>query len=290
VTASEGGAYPLRDVDLERPSVARVYDYYLGGSTNWAVDREFGDRVLAEFPLVRDIALANRLFLHRLVRHLVVSRGIRQFVDIGSGVPTMGHAHQVADEVAPGAARVVYVDHEPVAVAHSRLLLEDHGDAARHAAVQADLRDPDDLWRRVLATNVIDTAQPMALLLMAVLHVRQPDPTTDQDIGQAVVAHYRDLLPPGSYLALSHFTDDHVPPDVRTGLARLKQLYDAAGNPVIWRTREQIAALFGDFEMVDPGLVWTPLWHPENSSASARTVAFDSPNRSSVLAGVALRR
>ncbi|MFC0069124.1 SAM-dependent methyltransferase [Umezawaea endophytica] len=286
----EGGAYPPRDVDLERPSVARVYDYFLGGSTNWAVDREFGDRVLAEFPLARDMAVANRLFLHRLVRHLVVSRGVRQFVDIGSGVPTMGHAHQVADEVAPGAARVVYVDHDPVAVAHSRLLLEDHGDPERHAAVQADLRDPDDLWRRVLATGVIDTGQPIALLLIAVLHVQQPDPVTDRDIGPAVVARYRDLLPVGSYLALSHVTDDGVPPDAHARLARLKQLYDAAGNPVVWRSRAEITALFGDFEVVDPGLVWTPLWHPENSSASARTVTFASPNGSAVLAGVAVRR
>lgn len=289
MTEPDGEAYPLQDVDLQRPSVARVYDYYLGGNTNWAVDREFGDRVLAEFPVIRDIALSNRLFLHRLIRHLV-GLGIRQFIDIGSGVPTMGHTHQIADEVAPGAARVVYVDHEPVAVAHSRILLEDHGDPTRHAAIQADLREPDNLWEHVLTTGVIDTDQPIALLLIAVLHVRQPDPATGQDIGPAVVARYRDLLSPGSYLALSHLTDDDVPTDVRTKLARLKQLCDAAGNPVIWRTREQITALFGDFAMVDPGLTWTPLWHPENSSPSARTVAFDSPNGSAVLAGVAQRK
>ncbi|HEX4700590.1 MAG TPA: SAM-dependent methyltransferase, partial [Pseudonocardiaceae bacterium] len=156
-------------VDLEHPSVARVYDFYLGGTANWAIDREFGKKVLARFPLLRPIAKANRLFLHRAVRHLV-RQGVRQFVDIGSGVPTMGNTHQIADELAPD-CRVVYIDNEPVAVAHSQMLLDQNGDPERHAAINADLREPDELWQRVRDTDVLDLTQPVALLLVAVLHV-----------------------------------------------------------------------------------------------------------------------
>src|SRR5437762_14282405 len=148
----------LPGVDLEHPSVARIYDWYLGGTANWAIDREFGKKVLATFPAGMYCARANRAFLHRAVRHLV-ARGVRQFVDIGSGVPTMGNVHQVADEVAPD-SRVVYIDHEPVAVAHSQLLLEEYGDPARHAAINADLRNPYRVWQRVIETGVSDHDEP----------------------------------------------------------------------------------------------------------------------------------
>jgi hypothetical protein len=139
------------EVDVDRPSVARVYDYYLGGTANHPVDREFGEKVLADFPLLKPIALANRLFLHRVVRHLG-RRGVSQFVDIGSGVPTMGSTHQVAGEISPD-SRVVYVDYEPTAVAHSRTLLESSGDPRRHAVLHADLREPDELWRQVVESS-----------------------------------------------------------------------------------------------------------------------------------------
>ncbi|WP_033290613.1 SAM-dependent methyltransferase [Amycolatopsis jejuensis] len=281
--------FPPPGVDLDHPSVARVYDYYLGGTTNWTIDRQFADEVIREFPLIRPIAKANRLFLHRVVRHLV-KQGVRQFVDIGSGVPTMGHAHQVADEVAPGESRVCYVDYEPVAVAHSETLLRESGDPARHAVIHADLRDPAGLWDKIAATKVIDVDEPLALLLIAVLHVQQPpaeDSGSTDDLGPSVVAQYRELLPPGSFLAISHITDQGVPSDVDAGLIELKQMYDRSSSPVIWRSREEIAALFGPFEMVEPGLTWTPSWHPEESGAGAPHVEFPSPAHSVILAGVA---
>jgi hypothetical protein len=271
-------------VDLDRPSVARVYDYYLGGHTNGAVDREFGDHVLASFPLLRPIARANRQFLFRVVRQLM-RRGIRQFVDLGAGVPTMDHTHAVAEAYDPGSARVVYADNDPVAVAHSRILLEQEGDRRRHAAINGDIRTPHRLWQQVLDTGLIDLGQPVALLMIAVLHVRQRDQRGD-DIGAEIVARFRELLPRGSYLAISHITDEGVPADIADRLVQLKIMYDTAGSPVIWRTRGQIAELFGDFQLIEPGLTWTPSWHPEETGSSLQGVTFDQPNESVIFAGV----
>lgn len=279
---------PLEGVDLQHPSVARVYDWYLGGNANWAIDREFGKRVVDEFPLIRSVAIANRLYLHRVVRHLV-KRGVRQFVDIGSGVPTMGNTHAVADEVA-GDSRVVYIDNEPVAVAHSKVLLEQVGDPDRHAAINADFRRPDQLWQRVIETGVIDLEEPVALLLIALLHVAQPG-SDGTDVSPKAVARYRDLLPWGSYLAISHITDDGVPPELEGGLVNLKRMYDtSASSNVIWRSKQEIRDLFGDFEIIEPGLCWTPEWHPEDSSPNSPSINFVTPNESAIWAGVGRKR
>jgi len=284
VATADFDAPPPHGVDVGRPSVARVYDYMLEGTSNWAVDREFGDRALAQFPLFRRSAKANRMFLHRAVRYLT-GLGVTQFVDIGSGLPTVGHVHTIADEVAPGRAKVVYVDHEPVAVAHSEVLLERHGDPSRHRAVFADLREPRRLWQAVSDTGVINMDRPMAVLLIAVLHIQQPGPT-GLDIGPEVLGVYRDLLPNGSYLALSHVTDDGVPPGLAQKLADLERMYADAGNPVVWRSRPEIESLFGDFTPVDPGATWTPLWHPELAAHDVVRVDFDDPRESVIWAGV----
>ncbi|MCA1706090.1 MAG: SAM-dependent methyltransferase [Actinobacteria bacterium] len=271
-------------VDLDKPSVARVYDYYLGGHTNWAIDREFGDRVLATFPLIKPIAQANRQFLFRVVRHLM-RLGVRQFIDLGAGVPTMDHTHTVADDFERGTAKVIYIDNEPVAVGHSQILLEEYGDRDRHLALNADIRAPQRLWQQVINTGLIDLTQPLALLMIAVLHVQQRD-ENGYDIGNQVVAHYRNLLPSGSYLALSHVTDEGVPPELADKLIELKTLYDTAGSPVIWRTRQQIADLFGDFHLLDPGLSWTPSWHPEETDSSITPPTFNNPSESVIYAGL----
>jgi hypothetical protein len=217
------------------------------------------------------------------VRHLV-RLGIRQFVDIGSGVPTMGHTHTVADEVSAG-CRVVYADYEPVAVAHSRLLLEHQGDSTRHAAIQGDLRDPDGLWAQVAQTGVIDLSQPVGLLVIAVLHVAQPGPN-GTDIGADAIARYRKLVPAGSYLAISHACVDGVPVDSADRLNELKDAYGRAGNELIFRTRDQIRALFGDFDLVDPGMSWAPSWHPEEARPESPEVEFVVPSESVVYVGV----
>jgi hypothetical protein len=281
-TADQDPAAPP-GVDLEHPSVARVYDYYLGGTANWAIDREFGKKVLNRFPLVRQAAKSNRLFLHRAVRHLV-RLGVRQFIDIGSGVPTMGSTHMVADEVCDD-ARVVYVDNEPVAVAHSQILLDENGDPRRHAAINADLREPDQLWQRVREIEVLDLTKPVAVLLIAVLHVQQPGPD-GTDVGPAAVARLRTLMSSGSYLAISHATAEGVPPELDAKLVELKELYDSRSSPVIWRKRDEVKELFGDFEIITPGVTWTPLWHPEETSPTAQLITFATPNESIAWAGV----
>jgi hypothetical protein len=276
--------FPPQGVDLDRPSVARVYDWYLGGTANWAIDREFGKKVLSHFPVVRTMAIANRLFLHRVVRHLA-RLGVRQFVDIGAGVPTMGPTHQVADEVAPG-SKVVYIDNEPVAVAHSQVLLEQHGDLTRHAAINGDLRDPDRLWQRVVETGVIDLGEPVALLMIAVLHFRQPGPN-GVDVGPIAVARYRELLSSGSYLAISHLTDESVPEEFVAKAASTKQIYDeTSSSTVVYRSHQDIGALFGDFELVEPGMCWTPSWHPEERTPNSPMIQFATPNEAGFWAGV----
>lgn len=274
-----------RGVDLSRPSVARVYDYYLGGTTNWAIDREFGARVLTKFPELRNIAIANRQFLFRVVSHLM-GRGVRQFIDLGAGVPTMDHIHAVAERRDPGTARVIYVDNEPVAVAHSEVLLEEDGDPRRHKAINGDIRAPHRLWQQISDTGIIDLSQPVALLMIAVLHVQQRD-QHDQDIGEQITAIYRDLLPAGSYLAISHITNENVPDSMKEQLTELKKMYDTSSSPVIWRSHQQISDLFGDFELLEPGLTWTPSWLPEEASANAQIVSFDEPRQSAIFAGVA---
>jgi hypothetical protein len=265
------------------PSVARVYDYYLGGTAHRPIERRFGDKVLTLFPLVRPIARANRVFLQRAVRHLV-RRGIRQFVDIGSGMPAIGSTHTVADELAPGANTVTYVDNDPGTVAHARILIAKSGDPARHAVIHADLRDPDQLWHHVDDTGLIDLTEPVGLLMIAVLHLRQLD-GSGIDIGPQVVARYRELLSTGSYLAISHATKEGVPDEVKATLAGVGKMYGTHGSPTIWRTRREVADLFGEFELVAPGITWTPLWHPEETVSGSPS--FTTPNKSSVLAGVA---
>jgi hypothetical protein len=281
---------PPAGVDLDRPSVARVYDYLLGGTANWSIDRRFGDQMTAIAPLAKGMALANRAFLNRAVRYLT-RQGVRQFLDIGAGVPTAGNTHQVADELAieegrdPN-ARVVYVDNEPVAVAYGEAILDKEGDDRRHAVIEADLRAPEDLWSKAFDTGLLDMSEPIAMLLIAVLHVQQPD-QSGVDVGPDAVAKLRGRLPGGSYLAISHATDDGVPPDLARDLGDIKKLYDTSSSSnVVWRKREDIEALLGDFEVVEPGWAWTSEWRPEESSASAPVITFPAPNHAVIWAGI----
>jgi hypothetical protein len=278
---------PAAGVDLSRPNVARVYDYLLGGHANWAIDREFAKKVMSAFPLAPMIAKANRLFLHRVVRHLV-GIGVRQFIDVGSGVPTMGATHEIAEETGQP-CRVVYVDNEPVAVAHSQVLLDEFGDPLRHASINADLRAPDELWQRALACDVLDPTKPVALLMLAVLHFRQPG-WDGVDIGTASMARLRELLSAGSYLAISHATVDDVPATIAAQCAQAKDMFDHRSSPMVFRSAGEILGLFGDFDIVDPGVAWTAMWHPEHARPSEPLIRFTKPNESAVLAGLARKR
>ena len=271
-------------IDLRNPSVARVYDYLMDGSSYWAVDRSFGQRLLSQFPEFRKIARANRVFVHRVVRHLT-SIGVRQFIDIGSGVLSEENTHQVADRATRG-TKVVYVENEPIAVAHAELFLDEEGDPARHAVVKADLRNPHDLWERAFATRVLDRRQPVAVLMFSVLHTIRPEP--GRDPAATLMAYYRDLLPEGSYLGVSHVTSQDVPDDLSAKLAGLRQLYkDRLSARTYCRSREEINALLGDLEVIDPGMVWIPKWDPDDS---VDDMTFPTPAHSGIWAGVGRKR
>lgn len=274
---------------LARPSVARVYDYYLGGTTNWVVDRDFGDHVLDTFPQMRKVARANRLFLERVVRFLT-KRGIRQVLDVGSGVLGAGCTHRTADELAEyhGRApdtRVVYVDNDPVAVAHAQLVLDQEGDQDRHSVIEADLRDPADLWEQAVDTGLLDPGQPVALLLVALLHIEQPD-ASGIDIGPDSVARLYEYLPAGSYVAVSHMTNDSVPDEVSDRLLDLRHLYAPTCISVNWRSHAKIEAFLDDLDVVEPGWQWVTEWRPEETGPSAPDVSFPSPAHAAVWAGV----
>jgi hypothetical protein len=268
-------------VDLYNPSVARVYDLLLGGSTSWAIDRSFARRMLEKFPEFQDIAKANRMLVDRVVRHLV-RRGVRQFVDIGSGVLSSGNTHQIADDVAPG-TKVVYVDNDPVAIAHAEILLDQEGDPDRHVVVNADLRCPDELWRQVSSTYVLDRDEPIAVLMFSVLHSLPPEPG-DQDPAIGLMTRYRALIPPGSYLGISHLTCEGAPEELPQKLAVLQRLCDDWHDGRAYcRSRSAVTAFLGDFDLVEPRMVWAPEWHPEESASDVR---FSEPSHSVLWAGV----
>lgn len=261
---------------VNKVSVGRVYDYLLGGVHNYAVDQQFAEEQLKKLPEMRDFAQANRAFLGRAVR-CAVEMGIRQFVDIGSGLPTQGNVHEVAEELAPGECRVVYIDNEPIARAHAEILLEKTADPDRHRALDADFFDAEQLWQRVLDTGLIDPREPVALLVVALLHFMPPE----TDPGRTL-SFYRDRLPAGSLLALSHI---HVDPGDTEILAASKEVTASyrkqANNPAMPRDREDVGAFFDGFEMVEPGLVWLPQWRPEGHEQHR-----EQPHRSRALAGL----
>ena len=263
-------ATPWGDGEPEKPSVARMYDYMLGGFQNAAVDREAVRRVQAIYPDMAFVARANRAFLRRAVTFLL-DRGIDQFLDLGSGIPTAGNVHEVAQRRDP-AARVLYVDVDPLAVAHGAALLAGNPSAA---ALRADARDPAAILAHPTARRVIDPARPVAALLLTLLHF-----VPDDDEAYALVRALRDALPAGSYLAVSHLTHEGAPPDV---IAQVERLYGGTANPVRARTAAAIARFFEGWELVVPGLVPLPLWHQDDPHAPF----LDDPPRSLGLVGVA---
>jgi len=243
-------------VDTQRANIARVYDYWLGGSQNFLADQDLGRQILAVEPMSREIARANRAFLGRAVRYLA-REGIRQFLDIGSGIPTQGNVHEVA-QAASADSRVVYADTDPVVVAHSQAILADHPDAA---VIRADLRDPAAILADPVVRRLIDFRQPVGLLLVAVLHFLE-----DADDPWQIVATLRDALAPGSFLVVSHATTDDRPDLARA----IEKVYNGsvAGS---WQFRSgaQIKRFFDGFDLVDPGLVPAYEWRPDPDAGDA---------------------
>ncbi|WP_252441383.1 SAM-dependent methyltransferase [Pseudonocardia humida] len=227
-----------------------MYDYYLGGSHNFESDRAFGDQTLRAMPDLPSILRDNRDFLRRVVRKLC-ALGVDQFLDLGSGIPTVGNVHEVAQAAVPG-ARVVYVDHDPVAVAHSRALLEG---VPLTATVLADVREPDVVLDAVRETGLLDLSRPVGVLMIALLHFMH-----DEDRPRELVAAYMDALPVGSHLAVSHARADG-----HQGMRDAAAVYDQSRspNPMRLRSAEEVRDLFGSLTMVDPGVVLLPRWHPD---------------------------
>jgi hypothetical protein len=238
-------------VDVTRPHPARMYDYYLGGKDHWQVDQEAAEKILAIAPEVRAVARANRDFLRRAVTYLAKEKGITQFLDIGTGIPTSPNVHETAAACAAG-TRVVYADNDPVIHAHANALLTGTGTTK---IILADLRDPQIILAH--ARDFLDFTKPVALLLVAVLHFI---PDTEDPAG--IVAALRDSLPPDSSLVLSHGTADFHPAEV-AGTATAA--YEAATAPLVLRPRAAIEAFLDGFVPEPPGLVQAPLWHPDTT-------------------------
>lgn len=259
----ERPAWAPPGIDISVPSVSRMYDFYLGGSHNFEVDREAARRAMEFMPGLPKIMQANRAFMRRAVRY-AVDNGITQFLDIGSGIPTFGNVHEVA-QAASDEARVVYVDHDPVAVAHSRAVLA--GDD-RSAVLAADLRKPREILHSPEVDGLLDLDRPVALLLVAVLHFLE-----DADEPAALVAELLDALAPGSLLVLTHASYEGVPlPQERA--AGSVGVYRGIRNPLVMRTHEEIARFFDGTELVEPGLVSMPLWRPDSPDEEEDPYAF----------------
>lgn len=248
-------------VDVSQPSQARMYDYVLGGSHNFAADREAAEKVLRANPANRLGMFANRAFLRRAVRFLVDS-GIHQFLDIGSGIPTVGNVHEVAQKADPR-CRTVYVDVDPVAVIHSRRMLENNDQAT---AIQADMRDPERILSDPDLLAVLDLDQPVALLMLCVLHF-----VTDEQDPAGLVGQYRDRLAAGSYLAVSHGTNDNDTGSRHTGAMKV---YSQVVSQITLRPHARIAEMFDGFDLVEPGLVWVPRWRPEEGKDASEMLHY----------------
>lgn len=240
----------MPELDLESPNAARMYDYYLGGASNLAVDRNAAEQHLAAIPQTRDWARANRAFLGRAVRTMTEA-GIDQFLDLGSGVPTVGNVHEIAHRHNPS-ARVAYVDNEPVAVNYAEQLLDGED---RVTITQADIRHPREVLSAPGVTGLLDFTRPVGLLAVAILHfVYEPyDANT-------IIAGYRDACAPGSYLAVSHLSRTDVTDEQKT---TSDEVYSNTSVPGTWRTPEEIAALLPGYRLLEPGLVLLDHWRPE---------------------------
>ncbi|MBD0689421.1 SAM-dependent methyltransferase [Streptomyces sp. CBMA123] len=239
------------DLRPEIPHPARMYDYYLGGKDNFPADRAAAEKALAANPEFRATARANRGFLTRAVG-CVAGLGIDQYLDIGTGIPTAGNTHEIAQAADP-AARVVYVDNDPIVLSHARALMAGAG-PGRTTVLQADLRDPAAVLDAVRAEGLLDFSRPVGLVLAAVLHFLR-----DEDEPYRAVATLLAALPSGSHLVLSHGTADFIPAAVRD---RVTGVYDRATAPLVGRSREQVRAFFDGLELLDPGVVTVPLWRP----------------------------
>jgi hypothetical protein len=236
-------------VDPNRPSASRIYDYFLGGTHNFAADRAVAERAIELVPELPKIMKANRAFLHRVVRHAVAG-GVRQFLDLGSGIPTEGNVHEVAFAADPR-TRVVYVDRDPTAVLHAHDLL---GGVSNAATVHGDLLDPQHILADPQVLALLDLDEPVCVLMIAVLHFVPDGPALD-----AALDHYRNVAAPGSHLAVTHATNSARPEE----LDRVTDLYNRTGTPLVVRDAGQLKAVFDGWDLLPPGIVFGTQWRPD---------------------------
>jgi hypothetical protein len=234
---------------------ARIYDYWLGGKDNFAADRAVGDAVIKAIPSTPLLARENRAVLGRAVRYLAAEAGIRQFLDIGTGIPTAGNTHEVAQAVAPD-SRIVYVDNDPIVLAHARALMTSDPVGAT-AFIQADFREPDKILADPALRGVLDLNQPVALMLVAILHF-----FSDDDNPRGIVSSLVEALPSGSYLTITNLTADFMDPEQA---AEARQAGQQGGITYVARTQAEVAAFFSGLELVEPGIVPMQAWHPDGA-------------------------
>ncbi|MDT3396888.1 SAM-dependent methyltransferase [Streptomyces sp. B1866] len=264
------GSTPVR-VDTTQPHPARMYDHYLGGKDHYEADAEAAARVLEVFPGMRTCARVNRAFMHRAVRWLAAEAGIRQFLDVGTGIPTEPNLHQVAQAVAPE-CRVVYADNDPIVLVYAQALLKGTA-AGRTSYIQADVRDPAGILGAAELRGTLDLGRPVALCLGALLHF-----VRDEDGPYEVVAHLVGALPSGSYLMLSHCTPGFAP----EAWERVGAVYGSGGIRAQVRGRTEVADFFSGLELVEPGVTMPHLWKPDREPPPGI-----SPADVSMYAGVA---
>ncbi len=242
-------------VDITRPSVARVYDYMLGGKDNFAVDRQAAEAALRITPDGPEAARANRAFLSRIVHYLAAEAGIRQFLDIGSGLPTQGNVHQIAHRIDPD-AHTVYVDSDPMVLAHGRALLADNRTTA---VVNSDARRPQTILDHPDVHKLIDFDRPVGLLLLGILHHM-----ADEEDPAGIAATLYAGLAPGSYVAISHFHDPGAAhPEESRNAREVERIFNQTMGTGRWRTHDEILAYFGGLELLEPGIVPLAEWRPE---------------------------
>ncbi|GAA2650284.1 SAM-dependent methyltransferase [Paractinoplanes durhamensis] len=255
-------------VNTNVPHSARIYDYWLGGKDNFAVDRAVGEAMIKAIPGMRYMAGENRKFVHRVARDLVAKEGIKQFLDIGTGIPTRPNLHEIAQQLEPS-SRVVYVDNDPIVLVHARALMISTPEG-RSEYISADIRDPRSILDDPALKDTLDLDEPIGLTLIAVLML-----LADADDPWSLVGALRDAMPSGSCLAITHPTADFAPAEVEQAV----NAATGAGMTLVARSQEAVRRLFGDWELLEPGLVPVSSWRPDT--------AVDNPEAAYYWAGVA---
>ncbi|MET9757882.1 SAM-dependent methyltransferase [Streptomyces sp. NPDC006372] len=251
-----------RDIDTSRPHSARMYDYYLGGKDHFEIDKQAAERVAEAYPAIFVCARENRAFMHRATRALAREHGIRQWLDIGTGIPTEPNLHQVAQSVVSD-ARVVYADNDPLVLKYAERLMRSSPEG-RTTYIEADVNDPQTLLNAPELAEVLDLNRPVALSLNALMHF-----VTDAQDPYGIVRRLLDVLPSGSALALSHCTPDFDPATWQ----KVTDIYTSAGTPVRFRSREDVARFFDGLDLLDPGVTVGHRWRPDATEGEAPTDA-----------------